>query len=74
MKKLILFAFMAVGLAFTADADVITVNTSCGKTVYVDSGDFPDMVALLAEVNSIEARECGDNSESEDQGDMSENP
>ncbi|MFT4205346.1 MAG: hypothetical protein QM610_15685 [Chitinophagaceae bacterium] len=69
MKKPIFSALLLLGVAFSASAESstqssitsssIAINTSCGGSFSVDSGDFSDIYELLATALVLENLDCG---------------
>lgn len=59
MRKLLVFVVMVVGYALSANADIITITTSCGKIAYINSEQVPNMEALLKQLDNIEFVLCG---------------
>lgn len=62
MKRLFSFAATVLGLfaisGVSAFAHQVTVNTSCGKTITVESGDYSNAQEMLKDVEAIDKAVC----------------
>lgn len=62
MKRLFSFAATVLGLfaisGVSAFAHQVTINTSCGKTITVESGDYSNTKEMMKDVEAIDKAVC----------------